>query len=146
MMLNSDLYGGLVMLVFAAMFWFHIGDFTKFGLMFPKVIIVLLAVTGIALIVKSKIKPQYVESFIKEINKYMAATMLWSLIWVVSANYVGFFVASTISMWAIQWTLSDERNLKTTILSLAVAIGSVFVIYYVFTQYLYIFFPQGFLF
>ncbi|MFY9382728.1 MAG: tripartite tricarboxylate transporter TctB family protein [Acetomicrobium sp.] len=146
MMLNSDLYGGLVMLVFAAMFWFHIGDFTKFGLMFPKVIIVLLAVTGIALIVKSKIKPQYVESFIKEINKYMAATMLWSLIWVLSANYVGFFVASTISMWAIQWTLSDERNLKTTIVSLAVAIGSVFVIYHIFTQYLYIFFPQGFLF
>jgi hypothetical protein len=76
----------------------------------------------------------------------MAATMIWSFLWVLSASYVGFFVASVVSMWAIQWFLSSERNLKISAISLAVAIGSVFVIYYVFTKYLYIFFPEGFLF
>ena len=110
----------------------------------------LLAVTGIALIVKSKIKPQYVEYFVKETNKYMAATMLWSLIWILSANYVGFFMSNTVCMWAIQWSLSDVRNLKVTIVLLAVVIGSVFVIYYVFIQYIYIIYifssPKAFFF
>jgi len=146
MMLNSDLYGGLIMLAFAGMFWLQMGDFTKFGLMFPRVIIALLAFLGVVMIVKAKVKPQYMKRFFKDINKYMAATMIWSLIWVLSASYVGFFVASVVSMWAIQWMLSSERNLKISAISLAVAIGSVFVIYYVFTKYLYIFFPEGFLF
>jgi hypothetical protein len=146
MMLNSDLYGGLIMLTFAGMFWLQMGDFTKFGLMFPRVIIALLAFLGVVMIVKAKVKPQYVKSFLKDINKYMAATMIWSLVWVLSATYVGFFVASVVSMWAIQWSLSSERNLRISAISLAVAIGSVFVIYYVFTKYLYIFFPEGFLF
>ena len=146
MMLNSDLYGGLIMLAFAGMFWLQMGDFTKFGLMFPKVIIALLAFLGVVMIVKAKVKPQYVKSFLKDINKYMAATMIWSLVWVLSATYVRFFVASVVSMWAIQWSLSSERNLRISAISLAVAIGSVFVIYYVFTKYLYIFFPEGFLF
>ena len=146
MMLNSDLYGGLIMLTFAGMFWLQMGDFTKFGLMFPRVIIALLAFLGVVMIVKAKVKPQYVKSFLKDINKYMAATMIWSLVWVLSASYVGFFVASVVSMWAIQWFLSSERNFKISAISLAVAIGSVFVIYYVFTKYLYIFFPEGFLF
>jgi hypothetical protein len=128
------------------MFWLQMGDFTKFGLMFPKVIIALLAFLGVVMIVKAKVKPQYVKSFLKDINKYMAATMIWSLVWVLSATYVGFFVASVVSMWAIQWSLSSERNLRISAISLAVAIGSVFVIYYVFTKYLYIFFPEGFLF
>lgn len=146
MMLNSDLYGGLIMLAFAGMFWLQMGDFTKFGLMFPKVIIALLAFLGVVMIVKAKVKPQYMKPFLKDINKYMATTMIWSLLWVLSASYVGFFVASVVSMWAIQWFLSSERNLKISAISLAVAIGCVFVIYYVFTKYLYIFFPEGFLF
>nr|WP_280101472.1 tripartite tricarboxylate transporter TctB family protein [Thermovirga lienii] len=79
-------------------------------------------------------------------NKYMVAVMVWSLIWVISIKYIGFFVASVTSMWMIQWSLSSDRDLKSAVKFLAVSVGCVFVIYYTFTKYLYIFFPEGFLF
>lgn len=60
---NSDLYGGLIMLAFAGMFWFQVGDFTRFGLMFPKVVIAILAILGIVMIIKSRINPQYTKHF-----------------------------------------------------------------------------------
>lgn len=143
---NSDLYGGLIMLAFAGMFWFQVGDFTRFGLMFPKVVIAILAILGIVMIIKSRINPQYTKHFLEDINKYMVKVMAWSLIWVLSIKYIGFFVASVVSMWAIQWSLCSERNFKNAVKFFAVAIGCVFVIYYTFTKYLYIFFPEGILF
>lgn len=146
MSLNSDLYGGLVMLAFAGIFWLQMGDFTRFGLLFPKVIIAILGILGVVMIVKSKVKPQYTSNFLKDMNKYMVAVMVWSLIWVISIKYIGFFVASVASMWMIQWSLSSDRDLKSAVKFLAVSVGCVFVIYYTFTKYLYIFFPEGFLF
>lgn len=145
-MLNSDFYGGIVMLGFAALFWSQLEEFTKFGIMFPKVIIIILAILGIVLLVKSKFKPQRVESFIKEINKPMICTMILSIIWVVLASYIGFFVMSVVSMWAIQWLLTAERNLKSAAISFTVSLISVSFIYFIFTKYLYIFFPSGLLF
>lgn len=145
-MLNSDFYGGIVMLGFAALFWSQLEEFTKFGIMFPEVIIIILAILGVIILVKSKIKPQRVKSLVKEINKPMIGTMALSIVWIGLANYIGFFVISVVSMWAIQWLLSAERNLKSAVVSLAVSIISVSLIYFVFTKYLYIFFPSGLLF
>ncbi len=145
-MLNSDFYGGIAMIAFSALFWSQLEEFTPFGIMFPKVIIELLAILGIVMLVKSKFKPQYIESFVKEINKPMVGTMILSVMWVVLANYIGFFVISVASMWAIQWLLTAERNLKNSMISLAVSLISVCLIYFIFTKYLYIFFPKGLLF
>ncbi len=146
---NVDLYASILMLVIAGIFWSQMGSFTKFGAIFPRAIIVLLAISSIGLFVKSLLSPEK-KTIFEHKEKLDAVVFLVTIIlWVVLMKIIGFVVISIIAYFVITTYLDTERKnrtIKNHLVTLGFICIQVFAFYLVFSILLHVPVPHGFLF
>lgn len=147
--LNTDLLGGLIMLACAVFFYVQMDEeFTHYAAYFPDRIIPCLAVLGAALLVKARLKPTMLDSFVSQMNSTMLFAIFVGLAWVLTLEWVGFIISSFAAIFAmlVRFLPPDKRGTaafaKLALLA-AVEVGGIYVL---FVKFLYVTLPVGRLF
>jgi len=144
---NTDFIGGLIMVFSGIFFWLQMGHFTKFGRLFPRAIILLTIIAGIALLIKAKVNPSYGEDiFVEDDMGRMLLMAVICLLWVLLLKRLGFVFTSFFALGFSFWVLKEVRNFKTLISSFILSACEVLVFYYIFAKLLYVPLPHGILF
>ena len=153
-MLTKDLYLGGFLILLSVLCYIESLSYPYESAYFPRFIIMLLAILGVATVVKeiikhkksSDIKQSETPSRDEKIAFWMiprvrkVALMIFSsLVYMVVMNYVGFFVTTSVYL-PIMMRFLGIRKLKTLFLSTFVV---VFVIYMLFVAFLNVPFPEG---
>ncbi len=147
--LNTDLLGGLIMLGCAAFFYWQMDEeFTHYAAYFPNRIIPCLAVLGAALLVKARVRPTMLDSFVSQMNSTMLFAIAAGLAWVFTLEWLGFVISSFAAIFAmlVRFLPPDRRGaaafIKLALLA-AVEVGGIYVL---FVKFLYVTLPVGRLF
>ena len=140
---NTDLIGGLFMVITAIFFWTKMDRFTPFAKIFPQAIIVLVFVCGLGLLIKSKNNPSRAQLFILDDKPKAIMVAVISLAWVLLFNRIGFVVTSISALSLLLWVLGEKKSLKQFIRSFIIAGVQVGILYYIFSKVLYVPFPKG---
>ena len=153
-MITKDLYLGGFLILLSVLSYIESLSYPYESAYFPRFIIMLLAILGVATVVKeiikhkkaSDIKQSETSSRDEKIAFWMipkvrkVALMIFSsLVYMVVMNYVGFFVTTSVYL-PIMMRFLGIRKLKTLFLSTFVV---VFVIYMLFVAFLNVPFPEG---
>ncbi len=141
--INTDIIGGAVMILSSLFFYSQIGNFTNFGLIFPRAIIVILLILGFGLLLKAKFNPHYAEMFAMEERSKMLLVAALGLAWVLLLNRIGFAVTSFFSLSLAIFILEEERNIKTLIKDFLIGGIEVAFFYMIFSRLLLVPLPQG---
>ena len=147
--LNTDLFGGIIVLAVAAFFQFHMDpDFTPLAAYFPERLIACMGILGVLLLIKAYVRPVYMDSFLHKLNAPVVFTILVGLAWVFLLEWVGFIIASLAAIFIILYRLEPKAKRTPARLAklAAIAAGEVAVIYVVFVKLLYVTMPVGRLF
>ena len=145
--MNTDFWGAGIMFFFAVLFYTQMDpDWTDYGQYFPNRILIFLVVIGICLLIKGKVQPTKLPSFISQVNSSMLFTMIVGLAWVFSLEWVGFIISSFLAIFAMLWRFDTVRSPKTLLKSAVIAAGEVAVIYVGFVRLLQVTMPEGRLF
>ncbi|CAK7004891.1 MAG: hypothetical protein DELT_00192 [Desulfovibrio sp.] len=147
-LMNTDLWGAGIMFFFAAGFYSQMDpDFTHYAAFFPNHLIPILAILGVALLIKGFVKPTYLPAFYADFNPTFVFTMIVGLIWALLLDWTGFAITSFVAIVVllVRFNLPALKNPKQFAKILAIAALEVAVIYVVFTQ-LQVSLPEGRLF
>ncbi|MBK5261494.1 MAG: tripartite tricarboxylate transporter TctB family protein [Peptostreptococcaceae bacterium] len=140
---NTDLYGGLFMIIVSLLFLPSLGKMTVYSKIFPRAIIVILIVLGIALLIKSRVNGSLSELFVLDNNKNVILVALLTLAWVLLFKKIGFVVTSFVALTILLCILSEKRNIKAYVKSSIIAGCQIGVLYLIFSKILYVPFPTG---
>lgn len=140
---NTDLYGGVFMILVALLFFSKLGRLNEYSKLFPQAIIVLLIASGIGLIIKSIRKPALAVLFSIEDRKSVILVAAITLAWVLLFKHIGFVVTSMVSLTALLFALDDNKNLKGFLKSSFIAVCLIASLYLLFSKVLYVPFPKG---
>jgi hypothetical protein len=147
--LNTDLIGGILMLAIAAFFHYNMDpDFTRLAAYFPERLIIVLTVLGVILLIKARVRPVMMNSFVGKMNASMVFTLIVGLAWVFLLEWTGFILSSVTAIFIILLRLepaSKRTPVRVVKLALLAAL-EVAVIYVVFVRLLYVTMPVGRLF
>jgi len=144
--LNTDLVGGIIVLALAAFFQFNMDpDFSALAAYFPKRIIACLGILGVALLVKARLRPVYMDSFISKMNATVIFTIIVGLAWVFLLEWIGFIIASLAAIFIILYRLEPKAKRTPVRVAKLAAIAAleVVVIYVVFVRMQYVTMPAG---
>jgi hypothetical protein len=119
------------------------GNFTRFGKIFPRAIILLLFVAGIGLLIKGMVKPSKKAMFIEDDKVRMLAIAVISLTWVLLLDKIGFVVTSFTAMGLSLWVLKEQRGVTSLLTSFLLAGVEVTVFYFLFSKLLMVPLPTG---
>jgi hypothetical protein len=144
--INTDIIGGAVMILSAVLFYSRIGNFTNFGLLFPRAIIFILMVLGFGLLLKAKFNPHYAEIFAMEESSKMILVAVIGLAWVLLLNRIGFAVTSFFALSLAIFVLEEERSFKVLVKDFLIGGVEVAFFYMIFSRLLLVPLPQGILF
>lgn len=143
---NTDLIGGAIMVLSAVLFYLQIGNFTKFGLIFPRAIIIILLILGIGLLIKAKINPHFSDIFqMEEMSKMLLIAGI-GLAWVMLLKVIGFAVTSFFALSLAIYALEEERTRKTLLKDFLIGGCEVAFFYLIFSRLLLVPLPEGILF
>ena len=142
---NTDYIGGAIVIVIWALFFFQIGPWSKYAIMAPESILWIILLFGVGLLVKGKVKPEKLATTFNQINKSMIFIIIVGLVWVFTFNAVGFIVTSFIAFYAIMFVYHPNKGTSRVVGSLAVTVGVIAVLYLVFSKFLLVMLPTGFL-
>ena len=146
-LVNTDFWGAGIMLFLTLGFYSQMDpEWTHFGQFFPHRILVLMAILCVVLLVKGFVAPTRMPSFTNQVNSTMMFTMIVGLLWVFSLEWIGFFIASFLAIFAMLWRFDKVRSPKTLVRAAIIAAGEVAVIYVGFVKLLYVTMPEGRLF
>ncbi|RUR43584.1 tripartite tricarboxylate transporter TctB family protein [Vreelandella populi] len=144
--LNTDIASGVLGLVFGALLWFPRGDIGRLSIIFPRAILLILALISIALIVKGFIKPSGRQIEITGSPRRLATVMIGFFAWWGVVEILGFLLTTLIAFFSLTWYLARvetavtwQRMLKWTPVIL-VLVG---VFYLTFTEALNVRLPSG---
>lgn len=144
--LNTDIASGALGLVFGAVLWFPRGDIGRLSIIFPRAILLVLALISIALLVKGFIKPSGRQIEITGNPWRLATVMIGFFVWWAVVEILGFLLTTLIAFFALTWYLARvetavtwQRMLKWTPVIL-VLVG---VFYLTFTEVLNVRLPSG---
>ncbi|MFS8152521.1 tripartite tricarboxylate transporter TctB family protein [Vreelandella titanicae] len=144
--LNTDIAAGALGLVFGALLWFPRDDIGRLSIIFPRAILLILALISIALIVKGFIKPSGRQIEITGSPRRLFTVMIGFFVWWGVVEILGFLLTTLIAFFALTWYLSRvetaitwQRMLKWT--PIIVALVGVF--YLTFTEVLNVRLPSG---
>ena len=140
---NTDLYGGLFMVFISLLFLSKLKNLTIYSKIFPIAIIVILAILGIALLIKSKTKPSHSALFVLSNRGSAILVALITLAWVLLFRKIGFVVTSFLSLSILLCVLSDNKSIKEYVKSFIIAGCQIGVLYLIFSKILYVPFPRG---
>ena len=144
--LNTDLIGGVILLVIAAFFQFHMDpDFTPLAAYFPQRLIVCMGILGVLLLIKAYARPVCMDSFIYKLNAPVVFTIIVGLAWVFLLKWLGFILSSLAAIFIILCRLEPKaKRTPARVAKLAaIAAVEVAVIYVVFVKLLYVTMPVG---
>jgi len=140
---NTDIIGGMIMILSSLLFYSQIGNFTRFGLIFPKAIIIILLILGIGLMIKAKYKPHYADIFeMEEMSKMLLISAI-GLAWVLLLDVIGFAVTSFFALSLAIYALEEKRNMKTLFKDFLIGGSEVALFYTVFSRLLLVPLPEG---
>lgn len=144
--LNTDIASGALGLVFGAVLWFPRGDIGRLSIIFPRAILLVLALISIALIVKGFIKPSGRQIEITGSPRRLVTVMIGFFVWWGVVDILGFLLTTLIAFFVLTWYLARvetavtwQRMLKWTPVIL-VLVG---VFYLTFTEVLSVRLPSG---
>lgn len=140
---NTDLYGGLFMTIVPLFFLRSLGKMTMYSKIFPRAIITILIVLGIALLIKSKVNGSLSELFVLDDSKNVILVALVTLAWVLLFKKVGFVVTSFVALTTLLCILGEKQNIRAYVKSSIIAGVQVGVLYLIFSKILYVPFPTG---
>jgi len=148
-MRNADRISAIIILGICAYFWTESRSFTRFGLLFPQVIVIILALLAMALLVLSFVKPVKKALFKKEEDiSYLTVVLsvVLMIAWVFFIKILGFLITSVV-FFSLMLTLFDRR--KRTLGYYLLKIGTVILVvgafYLFFARLLLVPFPRGIL-
>lgn len=152
---NTDLIAGIGGLVFAAVFGLAREPWTPLSARWPNAILVFIILCAVFLLVRAFIKPERNPIFDEGSRVRMVVTVVLLLVWASLIEYLGFLVTSVLVFYAFWWYLAraakkvegDESGLGAIAYVRALAIIVVLVgsFHYVFTKFLFVPLPRGFL-
>lgn len=140
---NTDLYGGIFMILVSLLFLSKISKLNEYSRLFPQAIIVLLIASGIGLVIKSIKKPTRTVLFTLDdrISAILVAAI--TLAWVLLFKHIGFVVTGMIALTSLLIVLNDKKNLKEFFKSFLIAGFLIASLYLLFSRVLYVPFPRG---
>lgn len=152
-MKTANRISAIIILILCTVLWFQTKNFSPYSALFPRVIILILALLSLFLLIMSFLKKKVVkddkevvfdpaEITIRYFN--IVISLIFMVLWVFFIPILGFYLASIIFFVAMSIYL-DTKNRK--FLKIMEKIGIVFLLvtgfYLFFTRFLYIPFPEG---
>lgn len=104
--LNTDIAAGVVGLAFAAVLWLPRSDMGRLSIIFPRAILVILAVVSVVLIVKGCIKPGGRQIEITGSLRRLLVVMVSFFVWWFAIGELGFVVSTSVAMFLLTWYLA----------------------------------------
>ncbi len=143
-MRNRDLISAIVTLILAIALWPQTVNYTNFGGIFPRTVLILMALLSIFIIVKSVLKPQEEAFFQAEHPWNIMVVFVAGIIWVWLLSVLGFAVASVLGMLFLVWFLEKEkRSLRPTLAALVIVVVEVGLFYLFFAKLFLVPLPTG---
>ena len=154
-MKTANRISAVIILILCAVFWFQTKSFSPYSALFPRVVIIILALLSLILLILSFSKQKVVkddkevvfdpaEITIRYFN--IVISLSFMVLWVFFIPILGFYLASII-FFSFMSIYLDTRN--RTFLKIMEKIGIIFLLvtsfYLFFTRFLYIPFPEGIL-
>jgi hypothetical protein len=147
---NTDLVAGIIGLVVAGVFWSSIDpDVGRLSIMFPRAMVVILALVAAALVVKGFVNAQRNDLFVDGNNLRWIVTGVIFFLWILATIYIGFWVSSVVGLTVMVYYLSRARITPTPRMVagwLVIVMAEVTFFYLIFTKLLLVPLPQGWLF
>jgi hypothetical protein len=148
-MRNADRVSALIILGICVYFWVESRTFTRFGYLFPQVIVAILGLLSLTLLVLSFVKPAERVLFKKEEGiSYLPVILavILMIAWVFFVKLLGFLVTSVI-FFSLMLILFDRR--KRSLVYYLTKVGTVILVvgafYLFFARVLLVPFPRGIL-
>jgi hypothetical protein len=146
---NTDLIAGIAGLFITAMFWFTMDpEMTRMSRIFPKAMILIMFCVSAILVIKGFLKPERRNLFAEGSNRRVIVTALHFFAWGVAIPHVGFFVSSVVVISSLVYYLAlanRQVSLKVMARWVVIVIFEVGIFYFIFTKFLHIPLPGGFL-
>lgn len=148
-MRNADRISAIVILGICGYFWYESRTFTKFGLLFPQVIVTILSLLSLTLLIMSFLKPGRSTVFGNINTSYFTVVLavLLMVSWIFFIKILGFLVTSVV-FFSIMLILFDrrKRTLSYYLIKIGTVILTVSAFYLFFARLLLVPFPRGVLF
>ncbi|RKX83965.1 MAG: hypothetical protein DRP57_06850 [Spirochaetes bacterium] len=154
-MKTANRISAVIILILCAVFWFQTKNFSPYSALFPRVVIIILALLSLTLLILSFSKQKVIkddkevvfdpaEITIKYFN--IVISLSFMVLWVFFIPILGFYLTSII-FFSFMSIYLDTRN--RTFLKIMEKIGIILLLvtafYLFFTRFLYIPFPEGIL-
>jgi len=148
-MRNADRISFIIIAGICVYFWFESLSFTRFGYLFPRVIIAILGFLALILFVLSFFKKERIRIFEADNVSYpvIVLCILLVIAWAFFIKLLGFAVTSVLFI-SVMSVLLDKKNRSLRSLTIKVVTTGVFVgaFYLFFSKLLLVSFPRGALF
>ena len=143
--INSDYIGAAIVLGITMLFYIQIGPWSKYAVMAPRSILVILFVLGLVLLIKGRINPERVNPNFIHINRSLAFLVVVGLLWVLLMEKIGFIVTSMVAFSAILIAYHPAKGFRKIAGSILLAGVVIFVMYMIFSRLLNVMLPTGIL-
>jgi len=145
---NTTLIAGFIGLGLSAMFWFSLEEISRMSIIFPKAMIMIMALISLGLVLSGFISPERIRLFGEGGHLRAVVTGITLFAWVIAISWVGFYVSSVAAFSFLAYYLALARRRVTFAqfaLWLVVIAFEVGVFYLIFTRLLYVPLPEGWL-
>jgi len=144
--INTDRISALIMLVFGGVFWSQLigRTFTQYGILFPKVVLVILITLSIALLAKSWLSPELKKISREENRKLIIFSIIGTIVWIWIIPVLGFVVTSTICFSVLSLIVSERRDITSILYTILVVFGTTLLFWLIFHKIFLVPFPRGF--
>lgn len=143
-MRNRDLIAAVVTLILAVALWPQTVNYTNFGGIFPRTVLVLMALLSLYMIIARIRKPKLEAFFLVEHPWHIVVVSVAGLLWIWLVGVLGFVVASVIGMLFLVWFLDKEkRQLRPMLTAALVIVVEVGFFYLFFAKLFLVPLPEG---
>jgi hypothetical protein len=144
--MNWDRVTSLFLLAACGILWVQTRPYSNLASLFPRVVIVALAVLSAVLLAKSWIKPERKRLFQGVTKRYVGITVGVIALWVGLITSLGFYLSSILFFNLMVWLVSrKKRSLSSVAFSFVVVAAIVTFFHLVFREILLVPLPKGML-
>lgn len=142
---NTDYISAIVVLGISALFYFEMGKWSKYAILAPKSILIILLLLGIGLLIKGKVKPERVKLTFTHVTRSLGFLLVVGLLWVFLLDKIGFVVRSMVAFSAILIAYHPGKGVRKVLESLLISGIMIFIMYMIFDRLLNVTLPTGIL-
>jgi hypothetical protein len=145
---NTDIIAGLLGLGITAVFWFSLEDITRMSIIFPKSMVIIMALISVGLLVSGFMVSRRQQIFADGDHLRVVVTGITLFTWVIAISWVGFYVSSVAAFSFLAYHLARARrrvSLRQFAVWVVIIAAEVAFFYLIFTRLLYVPLPRGWL-